>query len=297
MGRWLKLIFGISLSLHFWSILAFSQNNHFNPNAIYQFATYLYETGDYPRAAAEYERYLFFAHDSARVDSIIFKIALSYRHVNEHERAINYFRRLTVRGGSARYEGRAEYEVAYSLFKMGHYGESILYSREAVGRIDLAEYKARLNMMVGINRFFQKDWQAAEKIFSANLEAEQIPEVSVVNKQLKEFSSDGQRLPNKSPVLAGLMSSVIPGTGKIYAGRSIDGIYSLILVSLTAWQSYEGFNDAGRSSKKGWIYGSISAGFHLGNIYGTVISVRLYNEEIENQHVRMAEGWLNYYLH
>ncbi|MCD5383470.1 hypothetical protein LR066_01750 [candidate division WOR-3 bacterium] len=83
----------------------------------------------------------------------------------------------------------------------------------------------------------------------------------------------------KSPAIAGLLSSVVPGAGKIYSGRSIDGIQSFITVGAAALQAYLGFRKDGIRSIRGWISSSVGVVFYLGNIYGSVIAARIHNEE------------------
>ncbi len=82
----------------------------------------------------------------------------------------------------------------------------------------------------------------------------------------------------KSPLLAGSLSTVVPGLGKVYTGNYMDGIVSLLFIAGTAWQSYRGFNKSGVKSVSGWIFGGISMGFYIGNIYGSVKSARRFNK-------------------
>ena len=71
---------------------------------------------------------------------------------------------------------------------------------------------------------------------------------------------------SKSPLLAGLMSAILPGSGRIYAGRALDGIMGM-------WMMYLVGNSAYNALKKerpiaGPLFG-IAAGFvYLGEVYG-----------------------------
>lgn len=91
----------------------------------------------------------------------------------------------------------------------------------------------------------------------------------------------------KSRVLAGAMSAIIPGLGKIYAGKTKEGIASFMHVSVLGLITY----DLYRKDKKINVFNALSAivfgVFYGGNIYGSISCVdRVYNEkkhEIENQ--------------
>ena len=70
----------------------------------------------------------------------------------------------------------------------------------------------------------------------------------------------------KSPLLAGLISAILPGSGRIYAGRPLDGVMGM-------WMMYLVGNSAYNALKKkrpiaGPLFG-IAAGFvYLGEVYG-----------------------------
>ena len=97
----------------------------------------------------------------------------------------------------------------------------------------------------------------------------------------------------KSRFLAGSLSAIIPGMGKVYSGRWKDGIISLLFVAGTGYQAYRAFNDKGIESVYGWIMGSLSLGFYIGNIYGSAKAARLYNTK-QDQFYR--EKVTHYYI-
>jgi TM2 domain-containing membrane protein YozV len=98
-------------------------------------------------------------------------------------------------------------------------------------------------------------------------------------RKLLTFLEKGENLPRKSAFVSGMFSTVIPGAGKFYCGRPMDGIHSLITVGITGWQAYEGFSEDGSHSVKGWIFGVLGGIFYLGNIYGSVVAADIYNQE------------------
>lgn len=95
---------------------------------------------------------------------------------------------------------------------------------------------------------------------------------------LKEYLGKYQNTHKKSPFMAGLFSAIVPGSGRVYTNDYANGIISLLFVAGTAYQSYVRFNKNGIRSYGGWIYGGISAGFYIGNIYGSAMSAGYYNK-------------------
>jgi hypothetical protein len=85
--------------------------------------------------------------------------------------------------------------------------------------------------------------------------------------RLEDLARANRNRGRPRPFVAGLLSAVVPGAGRVYSGRTAEGIYSFILFSLAAWQSIDGFHDDGRESIKGWTAGSIGIVLYAGNVY------------------------------
>jgi len=83
--------------------------------------------------------------------------------------------------------------------------------------------------------------------------------------------------------IAGLMSSIIPGSGKIYAGKTGEGIASMLMVTSTGLVTWENHRKLGIKNFKTILFGSIFTIFYVGNIYGSVFSVKISNEEFNHE--------------
>ena len=78
----------------------------------------------------------------------------------------------------------------------------------------------------------------------------------------------------KSPLLAGLMSVILPGSGRIYAGRVLDGIMGMWMMYLVGNSAYNAIKNERPIS--GPLFG-IAAGFvYLGEIYGGWRAAKFY---------------------
>lgn len=96
--------------------------------------------------------------------------------------------------------------------------------------------------------------------------------------QFEEYVSVKKR----RPIIAAGMSAIIPGTGKMYAGKTGEGIGALITNLILGWQFYDHYNYLGIRSFRTITYGTLFSAFYLGNIYGSAISVRvLKNQQYE----------------
>jgi TM2 domain-containing membrane protein YozV len=84
-----------------------------------------------------------------------------------------------------------------------------------------------------------------------------------------------KKIKRKSPLLAGLLSAVIPGTGQFYNGRIKDGILALITNGLFIWGTYEAYRRD--YYQIGIIVSVFSLGWYAGNVYGAVNGSHRYN--------------------
>ncbi len=85
----------------------------------------------------------------------------------------------------------------------------------------------------------------------------------------------------KSTAVAGTLSAIVPGSGKIYAGKLGEGIASLLQCTFLGLQSLEAWNRKPtlRNNPRFWVYGGLFSAFYIGNIWGTVLSVHIRRKE------------------
>lgn len=83
----------------------------------------------------------------------------------------------------------------------------------------------------------------------------------------------------KSPVLAGILSGIIPGSGQIYAGKTGQGIAAMLMTSGLAVVALENYNKRGPEKFETIFFDSVFTLFYVGNIYGAAFSAKLANEE------------------
>jgi hypothetical protein len=98
---------------------------------------------------------------------------------------------------------------------------------------------------------------------------------------LHALGLEGTKLHPKSAGLAGAMSAIVPGSGKVYAGRAWDGLYSFLIIGILASQSYEGYRKDGPVSVRCMTFGLLGSVFYAGNIYGSFMAANLYNRSLE----------------
>ena len=87
----------------------------------------------------------------------------------------------------------------------------------------------------------------------------------------------------RSPYLAALMSAVIPGSGKAYAGQTGPGVASFLAVGTLAAITAEQWKHHGVKDWRTIVAGSLCGIFYIGNIYGSWVSVSIQRQNIQDE--------------
>ena len=254
--------------------------DYYSPEKVRKFADFLYEQGDYLRAAGEYQRYLFYQHRDG--DRTHYRIALCYRLGGKSEKAIRTFETFLNAYPDSQLANSAHFQIGVSYFLMEQFRLSVNYLDAALPRITDLQHRAVSQELIGLSYLMQKQWLEADKIFDG-LQESHVAGVGESATLYHNYAIQGTQLPSRSPFLAGILSTIVPGAGRLYTGRIGDALTSLLTVSLTGWQAYDGFRRDGLSSVKGWALGALSGIFYVGNIYGSVNSARVYSRYVEDE--------------
>ncbi|MBN1350541.1 hypothetical protein JXJ21_14085 [candidate division KSB1 bacterium] len=265
------------------------QLNYYAPEKIIYFANYLFNNGEYLRAAGEYQRYAFALNNDLLSDSLLLKIGNCFQLGGDGEMARHTFRQIIEQHPGSSLASLAHYQIASGMYEAGDYLESNAYIHKQLTQLPDGEIRLKMRTLSGVNYLKSRDWKIASNTFSALLAETPQPPMDSLLTELHALSQAGLYLSYKSQIVAGMASAIIPGSGKIYAGRINDGLYSFFVVGLFSWQAYDGFEKDGLRSVKGWIYGAMSSAFYLGNVYGSIVSVKLYNQKLEQELLKKIE--------
>ena len=144
----------------------------------------------------------------------------------------------------------ARYELGATYFLAGQYNKSVSFLKESQDLFQAGEYRWKSQMLIGMNKLMQKRWEGAIQHFD-QFDLSGSPEavghrVSIY----KKYAEDGKNLPSKSPLLAGFLSTILPGSGRVYVGRPNDAFLTVFLLGVLGWAAYDGFSENGVSSRK-----------------------------------------------
>ena len=85
---------------------------------------------------------------------------------------------------------------------------------------------------------------------------------------------------NKSPLFAAGLSMIIPGSGRMYAGRFLDGLMGLWMITISGTAAYSSFQE--NKNYKGSFFSIITLLFYTGEIYGAYRTAKYYQVSDNN---------------
>jgi putative component of membrane protein insertase Oxa1/YidC/SpoIIIJ protein YidD/TM2 domain-containing membrane protein YozV len=85
---------------------------------------------------------------------------------------------------------------------------------------------------------------------------------------------------NKSPLFAAGLSMILPGSGRIYAGRFRDGLMGMWMVAISGTAAYSSFQE--KKIIKGNLFSVITLIFYSGEIYGAYRTAKYYQHTNAN---------------
>ena len=248
--------------------LAGAEPDYFAPEAVAAFAEHLFLEGDFLRAGYEYERYLFAQIPEG--DSLAAaheRAGRAFRCGGDFGRALGHFRAGFEAAAAEADRERAAAETGLTYLHLDDAAGSLRFLQQQPGW----EASVQLRRLAAGDLILLGRWEEALGALGGHPDAEV--------EQLRALARRGATMNRKSPALAAVLSSVVPGAGKMYAGEFGDGVQSLLLVGALAALSIVSFHDEGVQSWRGWLYVSMGGLMHAGNIYGSAVSARRYNQK------------------
>jgi tetratricopeptide (TPR) repeat protein len=232
------------------------------------FADHLYATGDYKRAALEYERIGFAdPDDTVWTPYAILRAGEALLKSGDYERAANVYE-FGIKNVSTRWE---YFQYGYMRAEFSDSGYPAV--KIIAPRLKASEFAAKSSIYLAFADIYSGHPDSGLVIL-AGLEPNPLVDeaISVLGTQPKR----------RSPWLSAGFSTLLPGAGQAYCGRWADAWQSLSITGIFAAAAvYYGFfshdTTAGNTIKIA-VTASLGGLFWLGNIYGAANAALDYND-------------------
>ena len=190
------------------------------------YAEHLFDQRDYRSAILEYKRLLFYHPDIPEADLARYRIGLSYYHQGNRELARQKFEEVTQIFPNSPLNLQAQLMLGRTYFDAKNYSTARSTCFSIVSADGGGETAAQARYLRAWCYIHEQAWFKAIAEFRTIQRLQPNTPLSQVSTQLADITYANTPLPFKSPQLAQWMSTFLPGTGQIYAGKLESGLIS-----------------------------------------------------------------------
>ncbi|MBL0050714.1 MAG: TM2 domain-containing protein [Bacteroidetes bacterium] len=252
--------------------------NIFDNESSIKYAYYLFENERFENAAKEFERLVYILPQD---DSLKLFLVKSYRKGKVFKQALLRSHELQITNNALINEW--EKEGLKNLWQSGQAKKT-----DSALLVTKAQTFFEKEIATTLGLAYSYKWKDARNKSAENKFADSAKTILLHNILVQQKNEK-----YKSPGVALALSTVIPGLGKVYAGRWKDGIISLLFVGGMGIQAYRAFDQRGVKSTRGWIFATMGTGFYLGNLYGSYHAARIRNNKINEKYLLQINNSLD----
>jgi outer membrane protein assembly factor BamD (BamD/ComL family)/TM2 domain-containing membrane protein YozV len=247
----------------------------------FKLAGELFDEGDYFRAITEYKRFIYFFPESNLLEMAYFKIGEAYFKGKRWEDAIHAFERLREKFPEGKLTDMSYYLTGMAYFYKKDYSSSRKQFKKIIDSFTTSELIDDAMLQIAMSYVEEEKWLEALGSFRG------IGKESNLYHFAENFASglgEMDKLPLKSPALAGTLAAILPGAGHFYTGRERDGTTALLLNGAFIWGALESYNN--KNYTVAGILTFFELGWYFGNIYSAVSSAHKYNKRLKNEYIK-----------
>ncbi|HEX5554400.1 MAG TPA: hypothetical protein VFX43_14235 [Chitinophagaceae bacterium] len=211
--------------------------------------------------------------NSDQIDTVNYLKGWSFYNTKMLDSSASYL--LKVRNRSSFYL-KSRFFSAYNYTFLHQYVNANNILQSIPDNISTREIKYFEKSGIALLKNDYKKFDSLQQKFSYRLYA-----LSAQEKKFTGYRYQLCSMKRKSSIIAGLMSAVLPGSGKVYAGKPYQGIGSLLPIVALALLTNESYHKRGPRSAEFYFFGSMLTVFYVGNIWGSVFAVKINREENE----------------
>ena len=265
------IIIGISFSIE-------NEIEYFSKEKIVEYADHLLDNDKYKMAISEYQRAYYISDNSDEKLTLKIKIAKCYNYLKRYDSSIEVYKSIINESSDIVLSSELRYQIGLIYFEKQNYLLSEKYLIENTSQIQETDLLEKNQLLISAIYILQNKSEEALSLLN-NTPLVNSNKLLQLNKIINELDSNKK----KNPHLAGTLSALIPGTGKIYSNNIGDGVYSFLSIIGTGYIAYSEIQNRTTDSVKFLAFGILSGTFYLGNIYGSYLASHLYNEKMQDE--------------
>ena len=248
------------------------------PESVIGFANHLLAEGDAYRAVTEYQAFIFFFPRNPRIWEAWFYMGRAYRDQGLWDDALTVFRKVALSAPEeSPWTNEAALEIGRTLVDAGRQ-ESAATAMEGIARSPRWEgIREQALYMAAWARMDAGDFDGAL------LTLQEIPSdgpLGIRSSALRDAVTDERgRIQRRSPLIAGTLSAILPGSGHAYIGKPKEALTSFLLNAAFIAGAVIAFQDGYYVS--GGLLSLFELSWYFGGITTAVDGARSFNRDRE----------------
>ena len=243
------------------------------------FADSLFQEGDYLNAAHEYKRLLFLHPDTPQSDFIAFRVAASYQNAGKLKKAMRAYQLLIDTYPKSSLVVRCKNNIAQCHILLGDSQQGLSALKRFLTEHAESDLAPRAHFTIGMLHIDNGEWAQASSVWNSVFLTYPESAFAKVSNRLARTVKEVDTLPHRSLTVAGMLSALVPGSGQVYAGRAVDGLYAFVSVAVLGGASFY-YVDQSRYEVAIPI-GILGAFFYGNSIYQGIQTARTFNGQHE----------------
>jgi outer membrane protein assembly factor BamD (BamD/ComL family)/TM2 domain-containing membrane protein YozV len=269
------------------TISIFSTNSPSDSQLLY--ANALFDEGVFDAAILEFKRYIFYHPQSDVLDYALYRIGQSYYYSHQPHNAQKSLERLLNNYSQSPFRLYARLMLGKTFMDNEDFAEARNEFRLIIKSSLDKKLSAQAQYLQAWSYLSDRDWYSAVAEFRkvaqfqpfTSFEDRSEGPLSLKAERLADETLASIRLRRKSPTLARWISTFLPGSGQIYAGKITNGLISTAFNAVFIYLLVDSICDKRYVDSVG-IY-IIGGRFYWGNIYNATQSALEYNQRIEEK--------------
>ncbi len=243
----------------------------------FDFAQDCMDNGQYDMAIGEFKRFIYFFPHDPHVKNARLLIGICHLKARRYDAAREVFSQIVESNPDSPLAGKALFLTGESYYEQGISNEAEYYLGLLAEQYPFPDLKNAAIYRLGWTKIQENKWRQASDIFGRMEKDSSFYDSS---QELAKQSLRGEKLPLKSPALAGVLAAFIPGLGHAYVSRYEDAMVAFLLNGLFVWATAESFHED--HNVLGGILTFLEIGWYTGNIYSAVNVTYKYNRKLQN---------------
>ena len=238
------------------------------------FADYLYGRGEYEMAAGEYLRVIFQANgDTLGLPGVSLRLARCWQEMGRTEDAMEMYTVLARGLTDPDLAGSALMGQASILEETGRTAQAADMYSMAEDEFLQPDLRDGAGVMAGLMEARLGRWiPASERLSHISSRG---GSWSASAARLSSVVAAGEDLPSRNPVLCGISSAILPGSGQMLCGHFTDGIIALAVNGAVGFLFISSLEEENTTTTV--LLGWLGLSFYGGNIYGGARAADRYN--------------------